>query len=193
VPWKSRLSTLLAVLTAIYLIGFAALVASYGLSPGVRPGVAPALFLGEALGAGLLMANFGLGGFINQRRPLHVALVLGLVAAWAFAWWMNGRHVDLRRQWFIREGRVPYEQMARQVLLNRSLLSDQSRGLDQALGFDRPVLAATNTDGSVGIRFPGGEGGPRHGYFYYTGPQLTAFPKDPTAPLYHLTNGWYEY
>ena len=57
----------------------------------------------------------------------------------------------------------------------------------------RRVDGGTNPDGSVTIWFPGGEGGPRHGYLYHSGRLLTSKPGNPQDYFCHLTNGWYEY
>ena len=134
---------------------------------------------------------------MSPARLKLIAVVgssIGLVAAGlAFLQWSTARSFDARHVRWLREQRPAYEKMVEKVLAHRERLTSQPANASDLLPDPFKASAMTNADGSVAIRFPGGEGGPRHGYIYYSGPLLTNLPGDPDAYIYHLTNEWYEY
>lgn len=133
-------------------------------------------------------------------NPVLKFIVVGLgagiclmVIAFGFSQWHASRYFDERHARFIREQKPTYDRMAEKVLAQRASLSEQGRDVGDIVPRPFTASARTNRDGSVTIWFPGGEGGPRHGYVYHSGALLTNKPGDPDAYFYHLTNGWYEY
>ena len=83
--------------------------------------------------------------------------------------------------------------MIQRIMDQKSALADQPRSLHEIVRRADGVYGRTNADGSLFILFPGGEGGPRHGYLYDSGRLLVANPVHEGEPFVHLTNGWYEY
>ncbi len=130
-----------------------------------------------------------------QRKVLAIVaagLVL-LVAAFGWMRWYDARRFDERHARWLREQRPLYDQMASNVMAQKTLTSEP-RDLGGAVPPALKIWACTNADGSVTIMFSGGEGGPRHGYIYHTGALLTNPPwASPGESIYHLTNQWYEY
>jgi hypothetical protein len=150
-------------------------------------------FIAFAFGPVLFLLNFGLAVFAKGLRCRHVMFVLTFIAAAAFSSGMNELHIQKRHRWFVQEGIRSYKQVVQEVLQNRLRLTSDSQFLHKII--DRPFAgsASTNSDGSLTVYFPGGEGGPRHGYLYHSGGQLAHRPGDTNAYFLHLTNGWYEY
>ena len=86
-----------------------------------------------------------------------------------------------------------YDKMAQNIFAHKERLTSQPADVSDLVPRPFKASVVASTDGSVTIMFPGGEGGPRHGYIYHSGPPLTNLPGDPAAYIYHLTNQWYEY
>ena len=130
-----------------------------------------------------------------RRRIIGVlaTCIVLLAATLAFQQWSAARHFDERHSRWLSERMPVYDEMAAKVIAQKATLTSQPRELADIVPTPFTASARTNSDGSVTIMFPGGEGGPRHGYIYHSGALLTQHPGDPDAYLCHLTNGWYEY
>ena len=143
-------------------------------------------------GLALLAANLLFGLFSKRKRGHYLLLAACVILCWTFDWTAVGWHVDKRRRKFMESGRLAYESTIQGVLSNQSTLTDGVRNAGSLRPTVPPPEVHTNTDGSLTILFPGGEGGPRHGYLYHSGgPQ--ALSNWQSEGLVHLTNGWYEY
>ena len=129
---------------------------------------------------------------------LIVVIMLGLLPMCA------NRHSSVLRRAFLERRVRWYDAMAAKIIASRASLTDRYTDVDELVGRES-VIARTNEDGSVSIRFYGSvNGGPldylRVGYFYHSG-QMIPKPGDTdyyTLPglkayQYHLTNDWYEY
>jgi hypothetical protein len=149
--------------------------------------------IGALFGFGLFIGNLLLAMFVKPCRWPHLTLACLLIAAAGLVQWTNGLHADRRRRAFVQEERKEYERIVQQVLQSRALLTDQPRRFEGVAPQSIVGFASTNSDGSMTVMFPGGEGGPRHGYLYHSGDWRGAAPTDPSGYLHHLTNGWYEY
>ena len=122
-----------------------------------------------------------------------MVITLLLVMEFAFAVTANRWHIDKRHQWFVQEERKIYDEMLQKIMQHKSALEAQPRSLQDIVRRPDGVYGRTNPDGSMLVLFPGGEGGSRHGYLYYSGGQLAANPVHEGEPFIRLTNGWYEY
>ena len=149
--------------------------------------------LAFAFGPGLFLLNLALAVLVKGHRLRHVAFVSLLIAAGGFDLWTTGWHVEKRHRWFIQEGMGQYDQIVQKVMESRALLTAESQNLFKIARIPGLASAYTNADGSITIWFPGGEGGPRHGYIYHSGERLTTKPANPDEYFFRLTNGWYEY
>lgn len=121
------------------------------------------------------------------------AFVALLLTALALVQWTAGRQFERRHDQFLLQKMPAYDQVVQKVMAQKASLTDQSGDLGDIMPRQLTASARTNADGSVTILFPGGEGGPRHGYIYHSGALLTSKPGEPDGYIYHLTNGWYEY
>ena len=133
---------------------------------------------------------------VSTRRKLVAGLgtcIVLLATALAFLQWSAARSFDERHPRWMQEQRPAYDQMAGKVIAQKATLTSQPRDLGDLVPPPFKASGMTNADGSVTIQFPGGEGGPRHGYLYQSGTLLTNLPGDPDQYIYHLTNEWYEY
>ena len=128
---------------------------------------------------------------------LIVVIILGLFPVCA------NRHTSVLRRAFLERRVRWYDAMAAKVIANRASLTDRYTDVDKLVA-RQSVIARTNEDGSVSIRFYGRVNGGRLdalrvGYFYHSG-QMIPKPGDTNlytlpglrAYQFHLTNGWYE-
>ena len=128
------------------------------------------------------------------KLTVIVATCIGLMAAGlAFVQWSTARSFDARHVRWLREQMPTYDKMAENILAHKERLTSQPADISDLVPRPFKASAVSSTDRSVTIVFPGGEGGPRHGYIYHSGPLLTNLPGDPDAYIYHLTNQSYEY
>jgi hypothetical protein len=120
------------------------------------------------------------------------------------------RHLSVLRRAFLEKRVRLYDAMAAKILENRAKLTDRNADVGKLVQ-RRGVMARTNKDGSVSIRFHGYVNGGRFdysrsvGYLYHSGPVLPKpgdtnyylFPEETALSFpryhFHLTNDWYEY
>jgi hypothetical protein len=186
-------SGLLVKITLLYLALLVGLSVWHGTSayqPAIMALVFPATLF---IGMGLFGGNVVTAAFAKGYRARHLAFALFIVAGWIFSSWMNIRHIERRRAWFMQEGVHVYEKSVQEIMQNKSLLADQPRLLEGIAHGPVFISGKTNADGTVTIRFAGGEGGVRHGYLFHSGTQLSLTQANPEDRIWHLTNSWYEY
>ena len=137
----------------------------------------------------LVAANLVLAALPSGHRLRHVGVVASLVVVMAFWWTSAGWHAQKRHAWFLQNELAGYEALAQKVMLHPEALTSNPNDMERVI--HRPLGGAgwTNADGSVTIMFPGRDESTRFGYFYYSGTGQPTFDR----PVYHLTNGWYEY
>ena len=135
---------------------------------------------------------------------LIAVIIFGLLPVCAL------RHSSVLRRAFLEKRVRSYDAMVAKILEHRASLTERSTDVDKLVG-RRGVMARTNKDGSVTVRFYGYVNGGRLdfsrslGYLYHSGPVLPKpgdtnyylFPEETILSFpryhYHLTNGWYEY
>jgi hypothetical protein len=190
--WSNGLSFLLICISAAFFLGICIGTAWYARVRN-EPALTDLIILCLTVFGILLIGANVLIAALNRARGLqHVFMVALLIASTVIAYWGNCTHIDNRRRWFASVGRLECEHAVEQVLTNRTGLSDQPRILSE-IHVDQTVISAkTNKDGSIIVRFAGGEGGPRHGYLYQSVGSLQ-FPTERPDAIVHLTNNWYEY
>ena len=189
--WKENLSTTVKACSLVYLAFALPALIWFGLSLQKPLTLDLLLDLAFISGPGLLIANLVLAVFAKGHRLVHIAITLLLVSAFAVAQVTRDSHVDKRHRWFVHEESKTYEEMVAKILQHRSELEAQPRSLRGIV--QREAFGQTNAEGALTILFPGGEGGPRHGYLYYSGSLLATDPVHVDEPITHLTNHWYEY
>ena len=110
---------------------------------------------------------------VSTRRKLVAGLgtcIVLLATALAFLQWSAARSFD---ECHLRWMQAAYDQMAGKVIAQKATLTSQPRDLGDLVPPPFKASGMTNADGSVTIQFPGGEGGPRHGYLYHSGVLLS--------------------
>lgn len=162
-------------------------------SPMTPPLANVILFCGVVLAFALMVADVLFMVFAKGVRLVHAILGAALVFCLLFSFWANQWHAETRRRHFLHKEMPVFQKIVERVKGNRGSLSSQPRQLNGIAEQQIVVSASTNLDGSLVIRFPDPEAGPRHGYLYYSGDQLKVEPGDADVQVYHLTNGWYEY